>query len=328
MHAGFGRSVIHVGAAVLGAAVVLALVAGCGGKSDSAAKLRQVTDSLQGPLTRLSDAVGGATPSSRSSIVTLRATAQNAQQAIQTARGDLQDIAGSADQARVQQVTGLLNNLQSLSEALAADPLSVSQLEVVGERARQALQDTATTLPQIDVSRLVSGLRRAKGSQRAQTQNGVSAPVGGGSAASGSPPASVSYADYSGSAFNARLPTGGGWAPPSQSEPTPGRLFRTNLRGPNGLFAIIDYTPFEPAVFGSGRYQSRTDVGQTAFGLATKYVFQGGRLPECQRSTCIDYIVNDRSTGAGFGILAGGGDYATAASVAQTIAESVTPSGG
>ena len=208
---------------------------------------------------------------------------------------------------------------------MAADPLSPSQLEIAGERARQALQDSATTLPTIDVSGLVAAVRR---NAQAKAQNGVSAPVGGGSASGGSPPQSVAYTDYSGPAFNAKLPSGGGWLAPAQSQPTPGRLFRTNVRGPNGLFAIIDYTPFEAASFGSNSYQSRTEVGQTAFGSATKYVFQGGRLPECQRSTCVDYIVNDRSTGAGFGILAGGGDFATAAAVAQTIAESVTPSGG
>jgi hypothetical protein len=132
--------------------------------------------------------------------------------------------------------------------------------------------------------------------------------------------------DYDGPAFQAKLPTGGGWAAPAQSEPTPGRLFRTSVRGPGGLFAIIDYTPLEAATFG-GRYESRTQVGHTAFGSATRYVFQGGRLPECQRSRCVDYIINDPSGGGGFGVLAGGGDFATASAIAQAIAESVTPVG-
>jgi hypothetical protein len=125
-----------------------------------------------------------------------------------------------------------------------------------------------------------------------------------------------------GSAFSARVPTGRGWGAPSASEPTPGRLFRTNVRGPGGLFVIIDYTPDERAVFG-GRSISRTVVGQTAFGTAVRYVFRGGRLDECRRSRCWDYIINDRATDRGFGVLAGGGP--AAARIARTVAESVTP---
>ena len=150
-----------------------------------------------------------------------------------------------------------------------------------------------------------------------------SAPVGTPSEESGSAGAPITYTRYTGPAFEARVPTGTGWGSPSASEPTPGRLFRTNLRGPGGLFVIIDYTPFEAAVFG-GRFRSRTVVGQTAFGTAVRYVFQGGSLPECQRSSCYDYIINDRSTGRGFGVLAGGGS--AAAGIARTVAESVTPS--
>lgn len=99
-------------------------------------------------------------------------------------------------------------------------------------------------------------------------------------------------------------------------------MFRTNVRGPNGLFVIVDFTPFEAATFG-GKCQSRTEVGQTAFGSATRYVFQGGSLPECGRATCFDYIIN--SGGAGFAVLAGGGNAAS--QIAQTVAESVTPIG-
>jgi hypothetical protein len=138
------------------------------------------------------------------------------------------------------------------------------------------------------------------------------------------PTRSAPYFTYTGPAFQARLPRGSGWGRPAQSQPTPGRLFRTSLRATNGRFVIIDYTPFEPAQFG-GTYFSRTSVGQTAFGNATRYVFQGGTLPECQRSPCVDYIINDRVNGSGFGVLAGGPNFGAAAALAQTVAESVVP---
>ena len=157
-------------------------------------------------------------------------------------------------------------------------------------------------------------------------QNGVSKPVGPTSSPS-PPPPSVSYTNYSGPGYNAQVPTGTDWASPAQSEPVPGRLYRTSVRGPNGLFAIIDYTPSDKAEFGTYKYESRSDVGQTALGSATRYVFTGGKLPECERSTCIDYIMNDPASGHGFGVLAGGGDFATASSIARTIADSLTPSG-
>jgi serine/threonine protein kinase len=134
-----------------------------------------------------------------------------------------------------------------------------------------------------------------------------------------------SYFTYYGPAFQAQLPEGRGWGAPAQSEPTPGELYRTSVRGPDGQFVIIDYTPYETAKFG-GDYFEKTRVGQTAFGSATRYVFQGGTLPECQRYACVDYLINDPATGSGFGVLAGGPDFDAASSVAQTVAESVVPS--
>jgi hypothetical protein len=89
------------------------------------------------------------------------------------------------------------------------------------------------------------------------------------------------------------------------------------------MVAIIDYTPFEAATF-AGSSQSRRDVGQTAFGSATEYVFQGGALTECQRARCVDYIINDRSSGSGFGVLAGGPDFALAKEIGRTVMESLT----
>jgi serine/threonine protein kinase len=138
-------------------------------------------------------------------------------------------------------------------------------------------------------------------------------------------PPSQTFASYTGPAFQAQLPTDGGWSAPAQSEPTPGELFRTSVRGPGGMFVIIDYTPLEPARFG-GDFLSSREVGQTAFGSATRYVFQGGTLPECQRSRCVDYIINDAATGSGFGVLVGGPDYSAVSELAQIVAESVVPS--
>jgi len=91
-----------------------------------------------------------------------------------------------------------------------------------------------------------------------------------------------------------------------------------------GMVRIIDYTPLEPAMFG-GSFQSRRDVAQPALGSATEFIFQGGTLPECQSSRCIDFIINDGQSGAGFGVLAGGPDFALAQRVARTAMESLAP---
>jgi hypothetical protein len=157
---------------------------------------------------------------------------------------DLEDASEDRDRPRIRELETALEDQQDLSGALRRSSLSVSDVEVAGERARQAVQDSRTELPSVDVTPLIAALRRARSGSKAKTDGGISAPVGG---APSSGQGGLSYSSYSGPAFQARLPTGGGWASPSQSEPTPGRLFRTSVRGPNGLFVIIDYTPAEPA---------------------------------------------------------------------------------
>src|SRR5215211_5319010 len=114
----------------------------------------------------------------------------------------------------------------------------------------------------------------------------------------------VDYAIHSTPGYQAQLPTGGRWSEPSDAEPVPGRLFRTSVRHPGGAFVIIDYTPREKPLF-SDAYDSKTTVGQTAFGSATKYVFRGGKFPECQRSRCIDYQVSVPGSPGGLAVLAG-----------------------
>lgn len=319
---------------VLAAAVTLS---GCGAAEEVAApaggpEARTVVRSLDAPLDRLRDAAAAARPRSRSSMVRLRATADLAGDAIRRARADLRELEDTAKADQRREIRGYddaLGELDSLAQAMSASRLSVADLEVSGERARQALDDARLDLPAVETAPLAAAVRRSRKRTPALTQAGASAPVGNAPStpapSAGAEP--VSYFNYYGPAFQARLPSGGGWAAPAQSQPTPGELFRTSVRGPDGLFAIIDYTPFEAATFG-GKYSSRTTVGQTAFGSATRYVFQGGSLPECQRAPCVDYIINDASSGQGFGVLAGGGSFETAAAIAQTIAESVTPTGG
>jgi hypothetical protein len=288
------------------------------------------SSNLVQPTQRLREAVADARPSDRSSMVTLRAAGDRAGDALRTAQQDLQLIASSSAanlRSQARQLSGALQDLESLADALSARSISIADVELAAERAAQASRDSATALPRIDTARLVASLRRSRRAHApARTRGGVSVPVGPDNAPSSTASAPLAYADYVGPAFQAKLPSGAGWAAPAQSQPTPQELFRTSVRGPGGMFVIIDYTPYEPARFG-GSYRSRTQVGQTAFGGATRYVFQGGRLPECPRSTCVDYIINDPAGGGGFGVLAGGGSAASAEQIARTVAESVVPIG-
>lgn len=308
------------------ALVGLSASAGCGSSEpDTASQLRDVARDASRSLDRFADALREARVSNKASVVRLRASAGRAEDDLRNARsdvGDIADKAGARDRRKARDLEDALADIEALAGEVQASPLSRSDIEVTAERAQQSARDSAIALPRIDADPLLASLekRRAK-----TTPGGVSAPVGAGSSTSQSS-SPVSYRDYTGPAFQAKIPTGSGWAAPSQSEPTPGALFRTNVRGPNGLFVAIDFTPLETAKFG-GRYSSRTEVGQTAFGSATRYEFQGGRLPECQASPCVDYIINGdgASGGSGFAVVAGGG--AGAADIARTVANSVTPVG-
>ena len=70
-----------------------------------------------------------------------------------------------------------------------------------------------------------------------------------------------------------------------ETEETPGRLYRTTVRGPDGLVLIIDHTPLEPAAFGSG-YDSRRELSHPWFGSMTEYTFSGGRIPTSRAGCC------------------------------------------
>jgi hypothetical protein len=138
----------------------------------------------------------------------------------------------------------------------------------------------------------------------------------------------VRYARHSTRGYQALLPTGDSWSAPSDTAPVPGRIFRTTVRNPGGAFVIIDYTPVDKPVFGD-TFESKTTVGQTAFGSATKYVFRGGKFPECAPTRCIDYQITVPGTLGGLAVLAGGPSFPETQSLARTVAESLTaPSGG
>jgi hypothetical protein len=136
-------------------------------------------------------------------------------------------------------------------------------------------------------------------------------------------PNPVRYTGYSpaGGGFWTEIPSGGGWSAPVETEETRGRLYRTTVRGSDGLLLIIDHTPLEPAAFGAG-YHSRRELPHPWFGSMTEYLFTGGSIPECQTTTCVDYIVNSAGSGPGFGVLAGGTtDTALARSIARHVAK-------
>ncbi|HYI38186.1 MAG TPA: hypothetical protein VEX39_16390 [Thermoleophilaceae bacterium] len=307
--------------------LALGVATGCGGDSepDPSDQIEDVARDASRSLDRFADALRDARVSDKASLVRLRASAGRVEDDLRDARsdlGDIEDESEGSDRRKARDLEDALADIEELAGDVQASPPSRSDIEVAAERAEQSVSDSAIALPRIDADRLLASMekRRAK-----TTPGGVSAPIGQGSSTTQSS-RPVAYRDYTGPAFQAKVPTGAGWAAPSQSEPTPGQLFRTNVRGPNGLFVAIDFTPLETAKFG-GRYSTRTEVGQTAFGSATRYEFQGGRLPECQSSPCIDYIINGNgaSGGSGFAVVAGGG--AGAAEIAQTVANSVTPIG-
>lgn len=131
----------------------------------------------------------------------------------------------------------------------------------------------------------------------------------------------VAFTTYTDGAagWTAEIPTGGGWSQPTQSQPTPGALFETQLVGPDGLFLVVDYTPNEAPSFGGAPVDSRTTVSTPNFGTVEKIVFQGNsNFPLCDAGLCVDYLVPSGS--GGYGVLAGGGgDLSDAEAVAERV---------
>lgn len=320
---------------VLLGVLVVALAAGAAGcgdeKPDVTSEVKSVLESVEAPLERLARTIEDTRPRSRASMVDLRAAADRVVTDLDRADTELRaiDATKPEDIRKVRQAQDALDEIGTLATALASSSPSAGRIQEATVTAGFAVDDLMVVrLPKLRTEVLVSRLRaEAKRKARNSAQTGKpSAPVGS-SQASTSPSTSStpapSYFSYSGAGFQAKLPTGSGWGSPAQSEPL-SQLYRTSVRGPDGMFVILDYTPVETARFG-GRAISTESVGQTAFGSATKYIFQGGSLPECKRNRCIDYIMNDNSSGAGFAVLAGGPNFSLAQSIAQTVAESVTP---
>jgi predicted Ser/Thr protein kinase len=123
------------------------------------------------------------------------------------------------------------------------------------------------------------------------------------------------------SGYSAKLPAGPDWSDPSESEPTPGQLFRVQVAGPAGTTLIVDHTPAEVPEFRGAADSTRT-VTHPLFGVATEYLFSGGDIPACTPGPCVDYLIDDGS-GGGWGVLAGGEDFPLARSVAREVMLSI-----
>jgi hypothetical protein len=197
----------------------------------------------------------------------------------------------------------------------------------VGAGALIAARDTNSPTP-VAATDAGEPVRPAK---KAKRDGGTAtAAASAGTATTADPPpegaaAPVSYRDYTPSTlgYSASIPTGSGWSEPLESEPTAGRLFRTTVDGPDGMLVLIDYTPEEPASFGYNE-QSATPVAHPLFDSATAYVFTGGIVPECETAQCIDYILNDSGTKAGYAVLVGGSDdFAQAQRIGRAVMQSL-----
>lgn len=139
------------------------------------------------------------------------------------------------------------------------------------------------------------------------------------------PRSAVEYTSYTPDSYGytTEIPVGPEWSTPSGSQPTVGELFRATIDGPEGLVLLIDYTPRELARFGAG-FSSRREIAHPVFGTATEYVFSGGTIPQCEASTCFDYVLNDEARGAGYAVVAGGGtDPELAQAVARHVANNL-----
>ena len=126
------------------------------------------------------------------------------------------------------------------------------------------------------------------------------------------------------SGFQADVPTGDGWSEPEESSPND-QLFAVTLDGPDGLELIINYTPGEAAQITPA--DSCRLVDHPEFDEAQKCVFRGGSIEACERTQCVDYLLNDSPDGPGWAVLVGGGPPSRSEAVARRVAESLVPLG-
>jgi hypothetical protein len=118
------------------------------------------------------------------------------------------------------------------------------------------------------------------------------------------------------------MPASEGWSSPEEQVISDG-LFRATATGPGDLEVIIDHTPAEAATFKPA--DKCRPTSHPGFPLAERCVFEGGSLAPCQRSTCVDYLLNSAEDGPGYGVLVGGGDFAEAQRIAKRIADELVP---
>ena len=126
------------------------------------------------------------------------------------------------------------------------------------------------------------------------------------------------------SGFQADVPAGAGWSEPEESSPND-QLFAVTLDGPDGLELIINYTPGEAAKITPA--DSCNPVEHPQFEEAQKCVFRGGSIEACERTQCVDYLLNTSPDGPGWAVLVGGGPPAQSEEVARRVAESLVPLG-
>lgn len=206
------------------------------------------------------------------------------------------------------------------------------RLEVAGFRVRRSSRADSAPKDEVVEQRPTPGTNLRPGGLvrlivskgAAQTTTNQTTTSSGGTSSGGAAVPS-SYKTYSSpSGYTAQVPADAGWSVGGETQPTPGRLYRTEISGPASTAVWIDYTPSEPANFG-GSASSTSTISIPALGTGTEYVFTGGRAPQCQGRSCVDITVS--SGGAGFGVLAGGEDFNTAKAVAEAIARSLVPAG-
>lgn len=331
---GASRRLVGALAALLAVALLAlaVLIVTSGDGEDPDQQALDIAASLERPLERLDDAAQQASPGDQASMVSLEAAAGRAVEDLDDAEDDIRALEPEVQRDQtMQELEDGIDASRELAEALSGRRLSAGEIQGLADSAQATLGDLSTiSLPEVRTEDLVAALRRRQrqtARRKRQSEANTQAPTSQPSEPVAPPAAAVgqpSYRQHTAFGYQTQVPTGPGWGEPADSQPTPGRLFRTSVRGPAGMFVIIDYTPLEPAGFG-GSYDTRQDVGQTAFGTATEYVFQGGNLPECQRAPCVDYIINDPASESGFAVLAGGSDFTLAKDIARTVMESLVP---
>jgi serine/threonine protein kinase len=139
------------------------------------------------------------------------------------------------------------------------------------------------------------------------------------------PAAPLTYSPYATTGYATVLPAGDGWSPRRESVVN-NAIYQTKTAGPDGTVVIVDYTPALPAVFKPA--SSCTAIDHPAFPSAEKCVFRGGKYPQCQSSTCVDYLLNSTSSGPGYAVLVGGGtDPGRTQVIAKRVSDALVPSG-